>query len=288
MVKLAICHALGARVAGRCSLPSSVRKRICSFLFPSDCYAVALYINSHMRAILIDWLIDVSRRYKCHEVTIHSAVSLIDAFMTANPTLPRNRFQLLGISALYVASKIDWDPEEWGPSECAYITAHAYTVNDVLQMEENLLPFVAKAWPGWGALHFLAYFAGEISLPERYFHLAHMVLDQSLLAYKLSRHSPGLLAAGACLLAGRFANIQEGLVRFGKWPCGGLAEVCRRSQNEVRHVAKELCSSLEPSFCTMSTGTLQAVRKKFSLKKHLNAAALVEQEHQKIHACGIP
>lgn len=52
-------------------------------------------INSTMRTILIDWLIEVADEYKLHEETLFLAVQYIDRFLsTVNIT--RAKLQLLG------------------------------------------------------------------------------------------------------------------------------------------------------------------------------------------------
>lgn len=52
-------------------------------------------INSTMRTILIDWLIEVADEYKLHEETLFLAAQYIDRFLsTVNIT--RAKLQLLG------------------------------------------------------------------------------------------------------------------------------------------------------------------------------------------------
>lgn len=60
-------------------------------------------INSHMRGILVDWLVEVAEEYKLVSDTLYLSVSYIDRFLSLN-SLNRQKLQLLGISAMLIAS----------------------------------------------------------------------------------------------------------------------------------------------------------------------------------------
>lgn len=60
-------------------------------------------INSNMRGILVDWLVEVAEEYKLVSDTLYLSVSYIDRFLSLN-SLPRQKLQLLGVSAMLIAS----------------------------------------------------------------------------------------------------------------------------------------------------------------------------------------
>lgn len=60
-------------------------------------------VTANMRAILVDWLVEVAEEYKLVSDTIYLAVSYIDRFLSVNPT-NRHRLQLLGVSSMLIAS----------------------------------------------------------------------------------------------------------------------------------------------------------------------------------------
>merc|ERR1719491_851395 len=97
---------------------------------------------------------------------------------------------------------------------------------------------------GWGPYHFLCSFAAATPLPKPFFDLAHYFLDRALLTFSLSRHSPSLLGAAACLLAVRSGQRHGALQALGAWPAG-LAGACGRNQASVAAVAKELQEAAE-------------------------------------------
>lgn len=94
-------------------------------------------INYKMRTILVDWMIEVCDEYKLHSETLFLAVGMIDRFLS-NMSIPRHNFQLLGTTALFIASKYEeiYPPEIM---EFVYITDDSYTKYQILNMEKFLL-----------------------------------------------------------------------------------------------------------------------------------------------------
>lgn len=72
-------------------------------------------INESMRGILVDWLIDVHRKFELSLETLYLTVNIIDRFL-AIKTVPRRELQLVGISAMLMASKYE---EIWPPQVCS-------------------------------------------------------------------------------------------------------------------------------------------------------------------------
>jgi cyclin A len=65
--------------------------------------AVQADVTASMRAILVDWLVEVADEYKLLADTLYLTVSYVDRFLSANP-LGRKRLQLLGVAAMLIAA----------------------------------------------------------------------------------------------------------------------------------------------------------------------------------------
>ncbi|XP_039053348.1 putative cyclin-A3-1 [Hibiscus syriacus] len=94
-------------------------------------------ISTNMRAILVDWLVEVADEYKLVSDTLYLTVSYIDRFLSSN-VLNRQRLQLLGVSSMLIASKY----EEINPpnaEDFCYITDNTYTKDEVVKMEADIL-----------------------------------------------------------------------------------------------------------------------------------------------------
>jgi hypothetical protein len=88
-----------------------------------------LHINERMRAILVDWLIEVHLKFKLVPETLHLTINLIDRYLSLQE-VNRSKLQLVGVTSLLIASKY----EEIYPPELrdlVYICDRAYTRSDV-------------------------------------------------------------------------------------------------------------------------------------------------------------
>ncbi|KAH8098416.1 hypothetical protein JL720_1359 [Aureococcus anophagefferens] len=79
-------------------------------------------INPKMRGILVDWLVEVHLKFKMLQPTIYLTVQIIDRYLSAKQ-IDRNQLQLLGVAALFIASKYE----------------EIYPPEDVLDMEMTIL-----------------------------------------------------------------------------------------------------------------------------------------------------
>lgn len=59
-----------------------------------------------MREVLLCWLVEVCNEFRLKNETLFLGVSLIDRYLKSRQT-SKNRFQLLGVSALFMAAKCE-------------------------------------------------------------------------------------------------------------------------------------------------------------------------------------
>ncbi|KAK6946533.1 Cyclin, C-terminal domain, partial [Dillenia turbinata] len=78
---------------------------ISSFISPNY-MARQFNINEKMRAILIDWFIEVHYKFELMEETLFLTVNLIDRFLESKAVV-RKKLQLVGITALLLAAKYE-------------------------------------------------------------------------------------------------------------------------------------------------------------------------------------
>ena len=94
-------------------------------------------ISERMRAILVDWLIEVHLKFKLRAETLFLTVNLIDRFLS-RAKVERSKLQLVGVTAMMLASKYE---EIYPPqvADFAYITDKAVTKQEILEMEFNFI-----------------------------------------------------------------------------------------------------------------------------------------------------
>ena len=94
-------------------------------------------ISGKMRSILFDWLVEVHLKFKLVPETLFMTFGLVDRYLEKENVM-RSRLQLVGIAAMFISSKY----EEIFAPECfdwLYISDSAYTKEDLLRMESNIL-----------------------------------------------------------------------------------------------------------------------------------------------------
>jgi len=95
-------------------------------------------LQPKMRAILLDWLIEVCEVYRLHRETFYLAVDFLDRYLGMAESVPKNRLQLVGVTCLFIGAKLE---EIYPPKlqEFAYVTDGACNEEEILQMELEIL-----------------------------------------------------------------------------------------------------------------------------------------------------
>ncbi|XP_057966327.1 G2/mitotic-specific cyclin-1-like [Malania oleifera] len=89
-------------------------------------------INYQMRAILIDWLIEVHCKFKLMEETLFLTINLIDRFLECRAVV-RKKLQLVGVIAILLACKYE-EVSVLVVEDMVLITDEAYTKKEFLDM----------------------------------------------------------------------------------------------------------------------------------------------------------
>ncbi|NWW52102.1 CCNB2 protein, partial [Pedionomus torquatus] len=156
-------------------------------------------LNGCMRALLVDWLIQVHSRLRLMQETLYMCVAILDRFLQSHP-VPRKTLQLVGVTALFLASKYE---ELICPcvEDFVYITDNAYTTDELREMEIMILKELNFSLGRPLPLHFLrrASKAGEADAREHT--LAKYLMELTLTDYDMVHHRPSEIAAAALCLS---------------------------------------------------------------------------------------
>ncbi|CAM9384150.1 unnamed protein product [Discosporangium mesarthrocarpum] len=218
-------------------------------------------INCKMRAILIDWIVEVHLKFKLADPTLYLTCHIIDRFLMLEE-VHRSKLQLVGVTALLVACKY----EEIYPTEvrdCVYITDHAYSREEVLAMEQKILrrlKFEISVPTAWT---FLIRFNKVSRATDRQHNRSQYYLERCLQEHDSLCFRPSLLAAAAVFLS-RILDMgvdeawNESLASFLNIPRDSL-ESC----------ARMIIKFLKDEPVTASRRLLVAVKKKFVAERFL-------------------
>eukprot|EP00928_Gymnodinium_smaydae_P035114 TRINITY_DN24770_c0_g2_i1.p2 TRINITY_DN24770_c0_g2~~TRINITY_DN24770_c0_g2_i1.p2 ORF type:complete len:530 (+),score=114.29 TRINITY_DN24770_c0_g2_i1:251-1840(+) len=233
------------------------------------------HINAKMRAILVDWLVDLHRSHKQRRETLFLAVSLADRYLERRQ-VQRNRLQLVGVTALWIASKF----EELCPLELPALVAaadNAYSREIILASESQMLNVLEfKVCVPTGS-HFLerlvasgldagAAAAGDASYATKagggavaQVELARYLLELALVDYDMLEYSPSQLALAALLLSSSLCRRRAPL------------QAAREAAGEEAIVLA--CMSRVHALLDKANGSvLQAVKRKYSSSEHASVA----------------
>lgn len=110
-------------------------------------------LQPRMRSILVDWMIEVSEVYTLHRETLYLAIDFLDRFLGNCTDIPRTRLQLVGVTCLFIAAKIE---EIYPPKlhRFAFVTDGACSEEAIMQMELvvlkklnwGLTPYTPNRW----------------------------------------------------------------------------------------------------------------------------------------------
>ncbi|KAH3849871.1 G1/S-specific cyclin-E-like [Dreissena polymorpha] len=110
-------------------------------------------LHARMRAILLDWLIEVCEVYRLHRESFYLASDFLDRFICTQSNIQKHQLQLIGITCLFIAAKLE---EIYPPKlmEFAYVTDGACSEDEILDQELIILkaikwdlsPVTANSW----------------------------------------------------------------------------------------------------------------------------------------------
>lgn len=125
-------------------------------------------IKPNMRAVLIDWMMEVCETEKQHRETFHLAVDYVDRYLESSDHVPLDQFQLIGTTALFIASKYE---EIYPPKLDDFVqyTDNACSDIDVRKMEIVMLKCLQWTLSPVTSLHWLGAFMqllGKKEIPK--------------------------------------------------------------------------------------------------------------------------
>ena len=157
-------------------------------------------LNEKMRAILVDWLLEVHQKFKLVPEALHLTVNLVDRYLDSDEVVPRSKLQLVGMAAIFIASKFE---DNWPPElrDLVYICDRAYSKDEILDMETKILTKLDYRVKAPTPHTFLSRYLKAAHCDEKMICLANLVVDAALLSYDLLHYTPSQIAASAVLIA---------------------------------------------------------------------------------------
>ncbi|GAU21666.1 hypothetical protein TSUD_251500 [Trifolium subterraneum] len=209
-------------------------------------------INAKMRSILVDWLIEVHRKFELMPETFYLTLNIVDRFLSTK-AVPRKELQLVGISSMLIASKYE---EIWAPevSDFVCISDNAYVREQVLTMEKTILRklewYLTVPTP---YVFLVRYIKASTPSDKEMENMVNFLAELSMMHYAtVSTYCPSMIAASAVYAA------RSTLERSPIWT-DTLKHYTGYSEEQLRD-----CAKLMVSFHSEAPESkLRAIYKKF-------------------------
>ncbi|GEQ69015.1 hypothetical protein JCM33374_g2685 [Metschnikowia sp. JCM 33374] len=215
-----------------------------------------------MRAVLVDWVVQVHQRFNLLPETLYLTINYIDRFLSRRK-VSLSRFQLVGAVALFIAAKYE---EINCPTvqEVAYMADNAYTVEEFLKAESFMIDVLEfdMGWPG--PMSFLRRTSKADDYDYETRTLAKYFLEITIMDHRFVASQPSWLAAGAHYLSRKMLN-------KGSWTelhvfYSGYTE---EQLKPLARLYMEICSNAETSH--------KAIYEKYQERKYRRSSLFVQE-----------
>ncbi|CAH6779990.1 G2/mitotic-specific cyclin-B3 [Phodopus roborovskii] len=164
-------------------------------------------LTSDMRAILVDWLVEVQTSFQMSHETLYLTVKLVDHYLM-KAQCKKDHLQLLGSTAYMIAAKFE---ESYPPSlpEFLYICEDLYQQHDMVALEMNILKTLNFDINIPTAYHFLRRYASCVRASMKTLTLSRFICEMTLQEYEYVQEKPSKLAAASFALALYMRNLNN-------------------------------------------------------------------------------
>lgn len=189
-------------------------------------------ITPQMRAILVDWLVEVQECFELYHETLYLGVKLLDHFLERNK-IKRDELQLVGATTLLISSKIE---ERHPPclDDFIYICDDAYQQQQFIAMESRIIRSLGFDINIPIPYRFLRRYAKAAFANIETLTLARFLLESSLLESRFVANRASFMAA-SCLRLAMMMN------SCGEWT-PTLVHFTGYTSNELRDCVLQLNS----------------------------------------------
>jgi cyclin B len=226
-------------------------------------------INEKMRAILLDWLVEVHLKFKLLPETLFITINIIDRYLEKR-TIQRTKLQLVGITSMFIACKYE---EIYAPEvkDFVFITDKAYSNKEVLEMESDILSALEFNLTMPSSFRFIEIYHYYLNYDPLVLSFIFYLLDLTVVDYRMIKYKSSLVGAAVCYVSSKLLH-KENVLKNSNIDSDTerLYELSGYSEEEIKICAKDICLIYDYSD---KTG-LTAIKKKYSLPKFSEVAKI--------------
>ena len=224
-------------------------------------------INIKMRAILVDWLIEMHEKFNFKSQKLYQTIWLIDTYLSLK-YIRRSDFQLLGLGCMYISCKFN---EIFYPilKDCIEISDGAYTKEDLLNIEKDILKTINYNVLPPSKEDFYNIIAKAFEFGEKQYYLGKFFMENSLIDYNMIKYPSSVIAVACSYIVMKFFKIEN----YKKlYSTRIIYDKC--PQKIIKDSARELCFLVK----NLNNSEFKAIKKKYSSDKFFNVAQYCNDE----------
>ncbi|KAJ9594521.1 hypothetical protein L9F63_014058 [Diploptera punctata] len=227
-------------------------------------------VTGKMRALLVDWLVEVQVQFRLMLETLYLTVSIIDRYLQVR-TVTKNKLQLLGASAMLVACKYE---EMYLPvvADFVYICDNAYTNKEILQMEQIIVRTLEFNFSRPIALQFLRRYSKAAHSTMKNHMVAKYFLELCLVEYEMCHYPPSLISAAAIYLS-------LWVFSPGNIWTNTLKHYTTYTYDDIKPVVKKIAKIV----LRVDSTKYKAIPKKYGSSKFLKVSCMPELSSSALH-----
>ena len=208
-------------------------------------------INIKMRAILVDWIIEMHDKFNFKPQTLFQTIWLIDTYLSLK-YIKRSDFQLLGLGCMYISCKYH---EIFYPvlKDFIEITDGAYKKEDLLRIEKDILKTINYNIQPPSQEDFYNLISKAFDFGEKQIFLGKFFMENSLIDYNMIKYPPSVIAVSCCYIVMKFFKIEN----YKKlYSTRIIYDKC--PQKIIKDAARELCFLVK----NLNNSEFKAIKKK--------------------------
>ena len=224
-------------------------------------------IDQNMRGILIDWLYDIHD--KCHykDETLYQMIWIIDTYLSM-VQVPRAKLQLVGAAALLISCK-EHEITFLKLHEIAYLTANAYTTEEIAKMENTILKKLSFNIIAPAPLDFYNIISKAFKFDKKQYLLGKYFLETYLISYESVKYPASVVGVSCAYIVMKFFKF----INYNELYSKDLIN-SSNPQKSIKEAAREICFIMKG----IDSSRLSAVKNKYSTNENLNVVQLLEEQ----------
>ena len=189
-----------------------------------------------MRAIIVNWIIEVHDRFKLLPDTLFLSIIIFDRYMSIINNIDKNRLQLIGVTSLLIACKYE---EIFSPEMRDFICIldREYEKEDLMDQENNMLKILKFEVIYPTSLRYYEILRLEFGIEDKYCKYGNYLLELCLLDCKFSKYLQAVIATTVCFIVLKLAQ----KINFQKF----MRYNIKISEKEIMECLIDICFLVE-------------------------------------------